>query len=227
MIDFARPGDIRNVDHSIQTFLKLNERAIAGKVSNLAFNFGARRVLLLSFVPRVGFELSQAQGDFLLFTINTQDYSFNFLVLFEHVRGFGNTLGPGQLSDVDQPFYTRFQFDERAVRHEVDHLAFDLGTHWIFLLDRIPWIGQLLLQAKADALLFAVDVENNDIDVLPDSEKFGRMTDASPAHISDVEQAIDSVQIDKRAEIRDILDGAFANIARCHLSEEFLTAFEA
>jgi len=54
------------------------------------------------------------------------------------------------------------------------------------------------------------------------------MTEATPAHVRDVEQAVEAVQINERAEIRDVLDRAFADIARRHFAEElaaFLVAF--
>src|SRR5690606_8257179 len=54
-----------------------------------------------------------------------------------------------------------------------------------------------------------------------DFENFARMPDASPAHVGDVEQTVDAVQIDERAEIGDILDRALADIARSHRGEQF------
>ena len=41
-----------------------------------------------------------------------------------------------------------------------------------FCVDAVPRIGQLLLEAEADAFLFAVDVEHDDVDVLADLEQF-------------------------------------------------------
>src|SRR5262249_22282843 len=69
MIDFARPGNIRDVNHTIQALFKLDKSAIAGEVANLAFDLGAGRIFFLSFIPRVGFELAQTQRDFLFVAI--------------------------------------------------------------------------------------------------------------------------------------------------------------
>ena len=93
--------------------------------------------------------------------------------------------------------------------------------------DAVPRIGELLLEAEADAFLFAVDIENDDVDVLADLEDFGRMTDAAPAHVGDMQQAVDAVEVDERAEIGDVLDRALADIARGHFGEELLAAFGA
>ena len=93
--------------------------------------------------------------------------------------------------------------------------------------DVVPRIGELLLEAEADAFLFAVDVEHDDVDVLADFEDFGRMPDAAPAHVGDVEQAVDAVEVDERAEIGDVLDRALADVARGHFGEQLLAALVA
>ena len=75
---------------------------------------------------------------------------------------------------MDQAFDAGFEFDERAVGHEVDDLALDLRADGVLGLDVVPRIGQLLLEAEADAFLFAVDVEHHDVDFLADLEDFAR-----------------------------------------------------
>ena len=227
MIDLARPGNVRDVNHAVQAFFQLDEGAVAGEVANLAFDLGAGRIFLLGLVPRIGFELAQAEGDFLLFAVDAEHDRFDFLVRLEHVGRLGDALGPGKFGDVNQAFDAGFEFHERAVRHEVDHLAFDLGADGILLLDVVPRIGELLLEAEADAFFLAVDVQDHDVDVLADFEQLRRMADAAPAHIGDVQQAVDAVEVDERAEIGDVLDGALADIAGGHLGEQFLAAFDA
>ena len=183
-------------------------------------------VFLLGLIPRIGFELAQAEGDLLLLAVDAEHLGFDFLVLLEHIGRFGDALGPGEFGDVHEAFDTGFEFDKRAVGHQVDDLAFDAGADGVLLLDAVPRIGELLLEAEADAFLFAVDVEHHDVDVLADLEDFGRMADAAPAHVGDVEQAVDAVEVDERAEVGDVLDRALADVARGHLVEELLAAFE-
>ena len=125
-----------------------------------------------------------------------------------------------------QALDARLQFHERAVGHQVDHLAFDLGADGVFLLDAVPGIGQLLLEAQADPFLLAVDVQHHHVNVLAHLEDFRRVADPAPAHIGDVEQTVDAVEVDERAEIGDVLDRALADVARGHLGEEFLAALQ-
>ena len=119
-----------------------------------------------------------------------------------------------------RPFDARLQFHKRAVGNEVDDAAFDLGADLVFGVDVLPGIGQLLLEAEADALLFAVDVQHHHVNVLADLEDFGGVADAAPAHVGDVEQAVNAVEINEGAEIGDILDGALADVAGGHFGEE-------
>src|SRR5947209_7865830 len=128
---------------------------------------------------------------------------------------------------MDQAFDAGLQFHEGAIRHQVHDPAFDSGADGIFLIDTVPGIGQLLLEAETDALFFTIDVEHDDVDVLADFKDFRGMADATPTHVGNVEQTIDAVEIDESAEVGNVLDGAFANIARGHFAEELLTALSA
>jgi hypothetical protein len=82
-----------------------------------------------------------------------------------------------------------------------------------------------LFQAQADSLFLAVDIQHHHVDVLANLENLRGMADAAPAHIRDVQQPVDAVQIDEGAEIGDVLHRSLADIARGHLGQQFLAAF--
>ena len=220
MIDLAGPGNVRDVDHAVQTVLQFDKGAVAGEVANLAADLAARRILLGGLVPRIGFELADAQGNLLFLAIDAENDGFDFLFRLEHVRRLGDPLGPGKLGDMHEAFDAGLDLDERAVGNEVDDLAFDLRPDRVFGFDLVPRVGQLLLESEAHAFLLAIDVEDDHVDVLSHLEQFGRMANAAPAHVGDVEQAIQAVEVDERAEVGDVLDGALADVARHHLREE-------
>src|SRR5664280_2160811 len=227
MVDFARPGDVRDVDHSIQPFLQFDEGAVAGEVANLSFDLDTGRIFFLGLVPRIGFELADAERNLLFFAVDAEHDSFNGLIGLEHVGGFGDAFGPGKLGDVDETFDTGFELHKCAIGHQVDDLAADLGADGVLGFDLVPGVGHFLFQAQADAFLFAIDVQDHDVDVLADLEHFGWMADAAPAHIGDMEQAVDPIEVDECAEVGDILDGAFADISGRHFGQELLPAFRA
>ena len=95
-----------------------------------------------------------------------------------------------------------------------------LAAHGILGFDVVPRIGHLLLEAEADAFLFLVHVQHDHVEFLADLEDFGGMVQAAPAHVGDVEQAVEAVQINERAEISDVLDRALADVAGHHFREQ-------
>ena len=46
------------------------------------------------------------------------------------------------------------------------------------------------------------------------------MADAAPAHVGDVQQAVDAAQVDERAELGDVLDHALAELADFERAEQ-------
>ena len=83
-------------------------------------------------------------------------------------------------------------------------------------------LARLLLEAEGDLLLLLVDVEDVDLDLLVDLDHLVRVVDAAPAHVGDVQQAVDAAEVDERAELGDVLDDALADLARLDLGEELL-----
>ena len=56
-------------------------------------------------------------------------------------------------------------------------------------------------------------------------DHLGGMVDAAPAHVGDVQQAVDAAQVDERAEVGDVLDHALAELADFELGEQLLLLF--
>ena len=67
--------------------------------------------------------------------------------------------------------------------------------------------------AERDALGRRVVLQHDDVDLVVDLEELGRMADAAPRHVGDVQQAVDAAQIDERAVVGDVLDDALEHLA--------------
>ena len=182
---------------------------------------------LLDLVPRIRFELANAERDLLLFFVDAEHDRFDFLACSRARRTDADALGPGKFGDVDEAFDALFEFHERAVRHEVRDLAFDPLASREAFFDLVPRIVLGLLEAEGDALLLLVDVEHDDVEFLADLEQFARMSEAAPGHVGDVEQAIHAIEIDERAEVGDVLDRAVHAVADVHAFQELLALFAA
>ena len=151
----------------------------------------------------------------------------DFLADFENVAGARDALDPGEFGDVDEAFHAALDFDERAVREEFRHAAADILADRVFAFDVFPRIVGHLLEAERNAFLFAVHVEDDDVHGLADVEEFGRMVDAAPRHVGDVEQTVHALEIDERAEVGDVLDRAGDLVADLDGLEETLAEFGA
>ena len=124
-----------------------------------------------------------------------------------------------EFGDVDEAFDAFFDFDERAVRHEVRDLAFDLRTDRETAFGLFPRILLGLLEAEGDALLLLVDVEDEHVEFLADFDHLARVAEAAPGHVGDVEETVHAVEVDERTEVGEVLDHALdggADLDRLH-----------
>jgi len=137
----------------------------------------------------------------------------------------GDSFRPAHFGDVYQTLYAGFQLDERAVRCQVDHFAFDAGADRIFFLDARPRIFAHLLEAQGNLFFFLIEIQNFHFDFLIHVNHFRRMRDAVPAHIGNMQQAVHTAQIDEHAEVCDVLYDTFANLSDFKIREQLVLRF--
>ena len=88
--------------------------------------------------------------------------------------------------------------------------------------DALPRVRLGLLEAERDALALAVDVEHLDRHGVADREDLGRVVDVAPGELGDVDQAVDAVEVDERAEVDDVRDRALDDLAGLQAVEDLL-----
>ncbi len=98
-----------------------------------------------------------------------------------------------------------------------------LGVDRVLGLDALPRIGEQLLDAERDAVRLVVDLDDLDLDRLADVHDLGRVVDAAPGHVGDVQQAVDAAEIDERAVFGDVLDDAVDDLALFEVGDELGT----
>ena len=89
-------------------------------------------------------------------------------------------------------------------------------------LDALPRIGLQLLHAERDAVRFVVDLDDLDLHLLADVEHFGRVIDAAPGDVGDVQQAVDAAEVHERAVVGDVLDHAVDDLTLFEVLHQFL-----
>ena len=130
---------------------------------------------------------------------------------------------PVHLGNVHQAFDALFDFDEATVVGNVRDLAEDPRMRRITAREIVPRIVAQLLDAEGDALAFAVELEDLDVDFVADVHDLGRMLDALPGHIGDVQQAVDTAEVDERAVVGEVLDDTFDGVAFLQALQQLLT----
>ncbi len=96
-----------------------------------------------------------------------------------------------------------------------------------FGLDALPRIVEQLLHAERDTVGLVVDLDDLDLDRLTDGEHLGRVVDAAPRDIGDVQQAVDAAEVNERTVIGDVLDHAVDDLTLFEVLHQFLTLFGA
>ncbi len=99
----------------------------------------------------------------------------------------------------------RFDLDEDTEIGDVTHLPAEDGARRIALRDARPRIGLELLHSEGNLLPLLVDVQDLDLDELPERHHLTRMTNMlSPTHFGNVDEAFDALlELDERSVIRD------------------------
>src|SRR5204862_6207420 len=86
--------------------------------------------------------------------------------------------------------------------------------------DALPRVLLGLLEAQRDPLSVAVDIEHLDAHGVADREDLARVVDVRPGELGDVDQAVDPVEVDERAEVDDVRDRALDDLAGLEAVED-------
>ena len=128
----------------------------------------------------------------------------------------------GELGDVHEPLDALQDLDERAERDDLGDRALELVTDVVGVDHALPRVLLGLLEAQGDALAVAVDVEHLDLHGVADREDLARVVDVRPRELGDVDQAVDPVEVDERAEVHDVGDLALDDQARLQALQDRL-----
>ena len=79
MLDALRPGEVGNVDQTVDAWLDLDKYTEVGDVADLATHDRSGGIALGDVLPRIGLELFHAQGYLLPFRIDVQDLHVDHL----------------------------------------------------------------------------------------------------------------------------------------------------
>jgi hypothetical protein len=114
---------------------------------------------------------------------------------------------------VNQTFDPPFELDEGAVVGDVGDSSGDARARRILLRHVRPRILRQLLGAQRHALGLAVELQDDDFDLVSDLHQVRRMVDAPPGHVRHVQEPVETAEVHERAIVGQVLDRAAENPA--------------
>jgi hypothetical protein len=117
-------------------------------------------------------------------------------------------VGPVHLGNVHQAFDTLLDFDKSTVVGQVGHLAEKAGGRRVAARDANPRVFAKLLETQRNAVLFLIELQDLGLDFVANSKHLGWVTNATPCQIRDVQQPVNTAEINEGTVIGDVLDHA-------------------
>ena len=176
----------------------------------------------LSANSRHGFGLAllEAERDAAALLVDVEDHDLDLLADVHHLGGVDVLVGPVHLGDVDEALDAFLDLHEAAVVGDVRDLAEQARVRRVTARDVLPRVGAQLLDAERDALALAVELEDAHVDLVADLHDLGRVLDALPGHVGDVQQAVDAAEVHERAVVGQVLDRALDHVAFLQVVEQ-------
>ena len=213
MLNTLGPAQIRDVHQAINAVFDLNEGAKVGQVTYSTLDNLPGRVTIGEILPGIFLELLHTERDAAVRRIDRDHDSLNFVARLDQLGRMLHPLGPGHLGDMNKAFNALFEFDKRAVIGHRKNAALNARTYWVPLDGIKPRVRRELFKAQGDALLILIELENLDLDLIADIDQIARVGETSPAHIGNVQQAIDAAKINKCTVVGEVFDRAGKNDA--------------
>ena len=227
VFDFLGPAEVADMDKTVDTFFDFNKYAEVGEVAHAGSVTAADGIANLDVFPGIFLELLQAKAHLAVGTVESEDDSLDFVADFEEVLSRAEVLAVRHLADVDKTLDAGGNLNECAVVGHYNYAAFDMVADLKLGIESVPGMGLELLQAESDALLLVVEIEDNDVELLVELDNFLRMVDTAPREVGDVDETVDTAQVDEYAVGGDVLDGSFENLTLFELGDDFaLLLFE-
>ena len=112
-----------------------------------------------------------------------------------------------------QAFDALFQFHEHAVVHYADDFAFYFAARGIFFEALTQDRSKSCFRPSETRCFSLSNLRMTTSSFLIGLNDVGRMLDAAPAEIGEVQQAVDAAEIDERAVLGDVLHVALDLVA--------------
>ena len=131
-------------------------------------------------------------------------------------------LRPAHFTHVDKALNARSDFNKCSVVGHNNYLAGNLVANLEVLVELVPWMWLKLLQTQSNALLFLVEIEDNNVELLVGLYDVGRIAYAAPREVGNVDKTIHSTEVDEYTVGGDVLNSTLKYLTLLKLSNDFL-----
>ena len=121
---------------------------------------------------------------------------------------------------MDKTLNTWLDLYECAVISDENYLTLNLVTYLKVCIECIPRVLAKLLETESDALLRLIKVEDNDIDLLVESNYFLWMVDTSPREVCDVDKSVYATEVNEYTVTCDVLDSTLEYLTLLELTDD-------
>ena len=201
------------MDQAVDALFDFHKRAEIDQVAHQARQPCTYGIFLVQRKPGVVGCLLQAKRNLLTLFVHVQNHNLQLVANGNKLGRMTDMLCPGHLRNVDQALHALLQFHKRSVVRDTHDFAIHPVANRVFVLDIFPWMRCKLLHSQGDPLALLVVVEHLYLDVVTNGQHFRRMSDPAPGNIRNVQQTVQTTQVDKPTEVRDVLHRAFAYLA--------------
>src|SRR5262249_47166578 len=191
------PGDVREVHQAVDVARQPDEDTEIGDRFDLAGHLVATVVVLGELLPGIRLALLETERDATPLLVDIEHHDLDFLAGVHDLGGIDVLVGPVHLRDVHQALDAVLDLDEGAVVGDVGDLAEHPRAGRVAPGDVLPGIGAELLETQAHARALAVELEDAYLDLIAYLDDLGRMLDAFPRHVGDMQQAVYATEVDE------------------------------
>ena len=187
-------ADLRDVNQTFDTLFELYEYTEVSDVGDGTVDFSTYSVTLADALPWIFLNLLDAKGETLALLVDIKNNRLYHIALLVNFRGVLDTLGPGDVGDVNETVDFVIDTDEETEIGDVLDLTFNDGSHGVLIADNFPGILRNLLHTERDTTVVGLDVEYNGLDLFAHGDNLGGVTDlSSPGHFRYVYQTFDAL----------------------------------
>ncbi len=219
MLDLV-PAEVADVDETLNTVLRLGEHTEVGDIADNSLVDGTNGILVADALPRVGGELLQTEGHLPVLAVDGKDLGLDLVADLEELLSGVEPRRPAHLGHMDKTLDTGLDLNESTVVGDQDDLTLDSVTDLDILVEVVPRMRGKLLVTESDPLLAGIELLDDDLDLLVEGDDLLGIVDPAPAEVSDVDETVNTTEVDEHAVVGDVLDSSLKDLTLLELADE-------